>query len=418
MPISAPADAPVAHRGTPALQRLIEFAPCTGGLALWARHRDVDAADAAPVSTDGHTLSYHPGFEALPLAAQTGWVAHEVLHLALRHAQRFLALQAVLGDVDLALYNTCADAIVNSALGHLGWLSLAPGAVTLEALLGATLTPPASAEAALLAWDVESLYRALDDRDGRSRRDGPRASRARALGRQTATDLRPAAGTESAPGVESEAARDWRERLQRAHAGDGEFSLLRTLLADLPHSRTPWEQVLRTRLARGLAQRPTLSWSRPSRSYIAHRGRAGPGHRMPWEPGLSGQRPVPRLALIVDVSGSVDDALMARFAREVEALTRRLEAALVLIVGDDAVRHVEQYAPGLARLPGIALRGGGGTDFEPLLAEAGRHRPDIAVVLTDLEGPAGPRPRWPVLWAVPPASAAAVPPFGRLLVLR
>ena len=31
---------------------------------------------------------------------------------------------------------------------------------------------------------------------------------------------------------------------------------------------------------------------------------------------------------------------------------------------------------------------GGGTDFTPLLEEAARHRPDLTVVLTDLEGPA------------------------------
>jgi hypothetical protein len=42
----------------------------------------------------------------------------------------------------------------------------------------------------------------------------------------------------------------------RGHAGDGEFSMLRTLLADLPRAHTPWEQVLRTQLARGLSQRP------------------------------------------------------------------------------------------------------------------------------------------------------------------
>jgi hypothetical protein len=50
---------------------------------------------------------------------------------------------------------------------------------------------------------------------------------------------------------EAEAAREWCERLQRAHAGDGAYSILRTLLADLPRLRTPWEQALRTQLAHG-----------------------------------------------------------------------------------------------------------------------------------------------------------------------
>ena len=63
--------------------------------------------------------------QALPLAQQTGWVAHEVLHIALRHPQRFLELQTLLGDVDLGLFNTCADAIVNIH-GSLGRAADAP----------------------------------------------------------------------------------------------------------------------------------------------------------------------------------------------------------------------------------------------------------------------------------------------------
>ena len=114
---------------------------------------------------------------------------------------------------------------------------------------------------------------------------------------------------------------------------------------------------------------------------------------------------------------------MARFASEIEAIARRLEAALVLVIGDDRVRRVEHLAPGTLKpgrfsLRDIEFQGGGGTNFTPLLEEADRHRPDIAVVLTDLDGPARFRPRWPVLWAVPDTQAPPVAPFGRVLSLR
>ena len=194
-------------------------------------------------------------------------------------------------------------------------------------------------------------------------------------------------------------------------------SLLRALLADQPRSRTPWEQELRTRLARSLAPKRDLSWSRPSRSYLANQGRSGAGRRMPFEPGFSPSQRVPRLVLIVDVSGSIDDGLLQRFTREVEAITRRLETGLVLVVGDDRVRRVQRFEPGRADLAGIEFPGGGGTDFTPLLEEAARHDPDIAVVLTDLDGPARVRPLFPVLWAVPECCASAEPPFGRKLNL-
>jgi predicted metal-dependent peptidase len=231
-------------------------------------------------------------------------------------------------------------------------------------------------------------------------------------------DLVPGAGSAGQPEDQAEAAREWAERLVRAHAGDAEHSMLRVLLADVPRPRTPWEQVLRVQLARALSTRPDVSWSRPSRSYLANQGRAGPHWRMPWEPGRSATRSVPRLAVVVDVSGSIDAPLMERFAGEIDAITRRLEAAMVLVIGDDRVREVQQCRPGRSGLRDLAVQGGGGTDFTPLLEEAAVHEPDIAIVLTDLEGPARFRPRCPVIWAVPPAYAAALPPFGRLLVLR
>jgi predicted metal-dependent peptidase len=203
--------------------------------------------------------------------------------------------------------------------------------------------------------------------------------------------------------------------------------MLRALLADLPRSHTPWEQLLRTQLTRSLAPKPELSWSRPTRSYLANQGRQGDRAarrlRMPWEPGQGGTRAVPRLVLIVDVSGSIADDLLERFSRETLAILRRLEAGLVLVIGDDRVRRVETVAPaaiasGSFDLAELEFHGGGGTDFTPLLEEAELHRPDIAVVLTDLQGPARYRPHWPVIWAVPETWAAAVQPFGRKIVLR
>jgi predicted metal-dependent peptidase len=451
----APHGSVYSHRGTRAVQRMVEHAPSTGSLALWVRHRDRDGAEPPLVTeNDGTTISYGPAFERLPLPLQTGLVAHEVLHVALRHAPRYLELRHQIGDVDLELFNVCADAIVNSALSHLSWLDLG-GGVLLEDLLAATLNIRQDAGKSLLEWDLERLYRALDDRgpsprqparkgDSRRsagdqgtspsaqgkaeqdqaapvvppdrRRDGPRAAKARALGRPGLPDLVPADAV-SRPDIEAERSREWRERILRGHAGDGAHSMLRELLADLPKVRTPWEQILRTRLAHGLSLRPSLSWSRPSRSYIANRGRMGGGRRMPWEPGFSASKAVARLAVMVDVSGSIETRLLDRFACEIEAITRRMEAETLVVVGDDRVRHIGLFEPGRSSLREIRFQGGGGTDFSPLLMEAERWRPDIGVFLTDLDGPAEHRPAFPVLWAVPRAQAAMPHPFGRKLVL-
>jgi predicted metal-dependent peptidase len=443
---------PSDHRGTRAIQRMVEFAPSTGGLALWVRHHDhPPTSDVPAVTTDGTTLCYGPGFESVPLPEQIGLVAHEVLHIALRHPQRFLELKQLLGDVDLKLYNICADAIVNSSLSHLNWLRLPRGSILLEDLLWSTLGIKMDAQTALLEWDVERLYRTMDDRDAapksgkndqkrqqsgdsesksrddkneqalastqtEDRRDGPKSSRAKQMGANIIMDLVPTPDPNAPPEAEAQNALLWSERVQRSHASDGLHSMLRTLLADLPKVRTPWEQILRTQLARGLSRKVDISWSRPARSYIANQGRCGE-RRMPFEPGFSTAKPTPRLVVIVDVSGSVEDSLLERFALQIEAITRRQEASLTLIIGDDRVRKVERYEPGVSDLRNIEFQGRGGTDFTPLLMEAEKHRPDITVVLTDLDGPARFRPRWPLIWAVPEAYKTAVPPFGRKVVL-
>ena len=445
---------PQDHRGTRAIQRMVEFAPSTGGLALWIKHHDHPPTSNAPaVTTDGNTLFYGPGFEPLPLAEQIGLVAHEVLHVALRHPQRYLQMKELLGDVDLKLFNICADAVVNSSLSHLTWLRLPRDAVHLDQLLLTSLNIKQDVQTALLEWDVERLYRAIDDRDGaeqrgkkddrrkqsggseqsdsasdnkeqtaaskqtQDRKDGLKASRARQLGANILQDLVPTPDPNAPPEADAQQSLLWSERIQRSHASDGMHSMLRSLLADLPKVRTPWEQALRTQLSRGLSKKVELSWSRPSRSYIANQGRCGDNRRMPFEPGTSSSKPSPRLVVIVDVSGSVQDDLLERFAVEIESITRRQEAGLILIIGDDRVRKVTRYEPGVSDLREIEFDGRGGTDFTPLLMEAEKHSPDIAVVLTDLDGPARYRPRWPVIWAVPEEYRNAAAPFGRKLVL-
>jgi predicted metal-dependent peptidase len=427
--------------------RLVEHAPASGSLALWVAHRDVGDDEAAahaagpggrcpPAYTDGRCIHYTPAFEKLALAAQAGWVAHELLHIALRHGPRYRALERRLGEVDLPLFNRCADAIVNSALAPAAWLQLPPKALTLPLLIDQVLGQTRSDEAALLEWDVERLYAAVDDRQRDekrhdSRKDGPRAATLRTLGGPDSEDLKPAPEGADAVVAEAEQAREWGDRLLRGHSGDGAFSLLRTLPRDLPQVHTPWEQVLRTQVARALAPRLAENPSRPARSWLANQGRVGrrgagrARGRLPWAPGLTHTKRVPRLVLVLDVSGSIDEPLLARFAAELCALTRRLDTPVTVVVGDDAVRAVHVLAPGRLGVRDLqswtALPGAGGTDFTPLLEEASRHRPDLTVVLTDLDGPARHRPPGTLLWAVPPGADEAVlaaAPFGRVLRLR
>ena len=122
--------------------------------------------------------------------------------------------------------------------------------------------------------------------------------------------------------------REWNAQIERSNRtcglSAGALSMLSSrccssLPADLPASRTPRELLLRMRLARRLE---------PSRCCISNDGRPGTSRHIRWAPGRSETRAVPRLTLVVDVSGSVDAAQLACSTQEIEAITRRLEAAL------------------------------------------------------------------------------------------
>lgn len=473
------------HRGSQAVERLVEYAPATGGLALWMQHRDVDQAPARAqwavgksdarwiIGNNGTTLFYGPAFPERSLAEQTGLVAHQVLHVALRHVAREQVLQARLGSIESELFAVCADAIVNSSLSHLNWLTLPKGSVMLDTVISRVLGIEQAVDVSLQQWDCETLYRAIDDRGGRAksesqeqrskqlsrdgqsdqqatstnpasqrepqqakasessqssggvtsssqtasdpRLDGPKAAAARQLAATINRDLIPDADAQ--PELQQEQALQWRERLTRAHVADEGQSLLRQLLADNNSTTTPWEQLLRTRLQRALAQQPDLNWSRPTRSWLANQGRTSTGHRMPWQPGTSYSRSSPRLCVMVDVSGSVDDTVLRRFASEIDRILRTLRTDVYLIVGDDQVRSQCRLSPGVQALREIRFDGGGGTDFIPLIQAADKLQPDLGVFLTDLEGPAGESPQWPLLWAVPEASASLSVPFGTRLLL-
>ncbi|MEI2676618.1 MAG: VWA-like domain-containing protein [Burkholderiaceae bacterium] len=93
--------------------------------------------------------------------------------------------------------------------------------------------------------------------------------------------------------------------------------------------------------------------------------------------------------------------------------------ALALVIGDERVQtRACTSSPVAPTWATSRFQGGGGTDFTPLLEEADAHCPDIAVVLTDLEGPARFRPRCAGdLGRASKRTQMRSLPFGRKLVL-
>ncbi|WP_370401943.1 vWA domain-containing protein [Sulfitobacter sp. JB4-11] len=406
-------------RAGPALRVLAETDPALAALSLWCLHRDGDST-----RTQGSTITYGPEFEALARHEQVGLAAHHILHVALRHPARLREMQVRYGaGCDDDLYNLAADALVNEALLQADYALPRP-AVTLSELATQALGQPVSAQAALAEWDVDRLYHAL--RKGTADQNGGRgdAARAYAQAQGFAGDIDAADGpADAAQEDQVEEAARWRQHLSRAmdagrQAGRG-IGRIGHRIADMPEPRTPWEVILRRTLARAVTVLPQPSHRRPARRWIAataqaaRAGSATPG----FEPGQRLLSDVPRIVLAIDASGSIDDARLALFWAEVSGIARRLRAELHLLVFDDRIHHSVRIDPTQTGFPMPDLPRGGGTDFRPVLDEARRLQAAALVVLTDLEGDAGPPPKGlAVIWALPDAGTMTAP-YGQLIDL-
>ncbi|KIT15033.1 vWA domain-containing protein [Jannaschia aquimarina] len=386
------------RRARAALEALVETDPAIAALSLWCVHRDGEET-----GTIGTTITYGADFAERPGHEQQSVAAHHVLHVALRHSARMADMAHRLGDAfDAARWNLAADALVNEAVTLAGHALPRP-TPTLSVVLA-----EAGIEGTLADWDVERLYHALA---GTGAGEGDAA-------RGFVRDLAPEAG--DAADASEDAAR-WRQHLSRAldtgrRTGRG-LGRVGHLIADIPSPQTPWEVVLRGLLARAATPIPRPAPMRPSRRWLAVAAQAERAGT--FVPGFeAGQRPtsdIPRIAVALDASGSVDDARLALFWAEVTGIARRLRAELHLLVFDEAIRHHARIEPGVApRLPPMPREGG--TSFAPVIEAARGLSAAALVVLTDLDGDAGSPPPFPVIWAVPDPNGATAP-YGRVLDL-
>jgi predicted metal-dependent peptidase len=111
--------------------------------------------------------------------------------------------------------------------------------------------------------------------------------------------------------------------------------------------------------------------------------------------------------------------MLDRFTAELAAIMSRTASQLLLIVCDADVHQVEELHghAGQQKLRNFKYKGGGGTDFRPAIKCAVDWRPDVLVYLTDLYGPCGDAPKFPVIWALPPGLPVQQPPWGLVLEL-
>lgn len=400
----------VAHsrRAAAALARMPEIDPAIAALALWCRHRD----DPGQTRTRGDTILYGPSFEALSLPEQTGLLAHHVLHVALRHSGRADDLASRLGDdFDRGRFTLACDGLINDLLIEGGHAVPRP-AVRGSELIARVGGPKVDVSALIADWTAERLYLALLHKPRRGETRDTDTADGYARDKQFRPDLDGDPKEDRGPDA-------WRARLEQAFAtgraaGTGIGPVLRRF-ADLPNSSVPWEVRLRRLLLRAVSDRPRRSFKRPTHGWIAREAEArtlGGGAVPVFEPGAARDARRARIVVALDTSSSVSDTQLDLFASEALAIARR-SGAETLLLGFDTEVHSRGRLD-RETLVDLEMRRGGGTAFADVIAEAARLGPSITVILTDLDGPVGATPSFPVLWAVPHAPAQ-VPPFGTIL---
>lgn len=327
--------------------------------------------------------------QAVPDLARA--IAHELWHLLLDHAGRARSL-----GVDRATARAWHQATDLALADVLAPDGIAPGdllaaAAALRAAHPGRLPPGRPAEeywATLSRLSAEPL-----PTEGEP--DNPDDHGSGVDGRSRAWELPPQADVATveqawADGVRQVVAIEYRGH--RGGRGDTPGEAARWVRR-MTEPGLPWEQLLAQAVRRGVgwtAGRTHTTWTRPNR-----RASATPGLLMPgW------RRPNPEVALVVDTSGSVDDALLGRALGEVEGALRALGvggASVTVLACDAAVQAVTR----VRRAKDAVLHGGGGTDLRVALASVDglRPRPTLAVVLTDGWTP------WP---ATPPSGCAVV----------
>ncbi|MBN2761406.1 MAG: hypothetical protein JXQ79_12975 [Rhodobacteraceae bacterium] len=402
-------------RATRALQALTERDPALAALSLWCQHRDADGLEAA-AETTGSVIRYGPDFAALPPHEQIGLAGHHILHVALQHSDRMAVMAARLGDGFAPdLWQIASDAIVNEAIVQAGHALPRP-ALTLSKLLGRL-----NEQGGLADWDCERLYRRMADTP-----EGAGRARRQAQEDGQKPDLRPGGGDGAGQGKDKGGTgeAEWRAHLARAMAAGAAagfgLGVLGRRMADLPAPRIPWEVVLRRLLARATLHRPEPVPLRPSRAWLAGAGRAVQigAPLPPFQPRTRWQGTAPRIVLGLDCSASLADDTLRLLLAEVQTIALRVQASLHLLTFDEGLHHDMSLDPATARatLAALDLPQGGGTDFRPVIARAGELAPSALIILSDMDGPTGPRPPFPVIWAAPqpdPKQAS----FGHVLSL-
>ena len=337
-------------------------------------------------------LRYNPEFVmSLSEGELKGIIAHEVLHLALRHLARR-------GGRDPLVWGLAADAVANYYVEEVAGLELPDGVFRLPGDY-------------VKDRSVEQVY---DDLAGKVIIEVVEGAVV-VDGRRYRQVDEHEYGEEGSPEVERAAA-EWRDRAAQAlyfarQRGSVPGELERLVEGELHGGRVDWRRYLRERVA-GVV--PTdYTYLKPSRRSQA----LGLDVPLP-----SAKRETVEVVAALDVSGSISDEEYLEFLGELKAIAEDYpDAKMTVITCDCAIKRVvdSEFDP-RSLVEELRRRiGYGGTSHKPVFEWVKENRPGcrLLICFTDLhtECPEEPPP-FDVLW-VATRDHGPEPPFGTVVVL-
>jgi len=152
--------------------------------------------------------------------------------------------------------------------------------------------------------------------------------------------------------------------------------------------------------------KPSVDWKRLLRLFASTNGRSYVSHTMKRISKRYGTRPgikikrLWKIAVVIDTSGSINEATLQLFLNEINHI-HRCGADITLIQCDSAVQEVITYKPSMT----VKVKGGGGTNFDPVLELIKKSKNNYSGVIYFTDGFA-PSPKVKIkqslLWVITP----------------
>lgn len=382
-------------------------------------------SDVVPTAgTNGKKTYYNPFFVTPMTNSQERFlIMHEVMHCALEHVapSRFQ-------DRDRQVYNIACDVVINYVLTD--GTEWRPTIVTeMGGIYDAELYKEGDGNA-------DKIYKILMDR--KSKEPDPGRGRGRGKGKgkggtgqgqgtgkgKDGTGQGQGPGNNNGNGGTDNEPQSWddctfdpidhdeefevkvqiKEALARARKSEnfGRMSAsLQRLIEELDIDKPKWTEILDNYMASDNVER---SWARPSSRF------ASQGIYLPARGGKS----VGCVVVCLDVSGSVGQEELNLRAAEIYSIVENYTPKKLVVISHDTKAYLVDECdqgedPDMAK-----VKGGGGTHFVPALTMAAEYEPDVCIMLTDLGGPCGTEPDFPVVWASTHRDDA---PFGKVILI-